>query len=101
MKLNCFFVHLFRAQFVKCFSTASMEEISKIWLGKLPPDSPYVKPFRLFYVQNGVEKNWDLMKVHDSVSIILFNKPRNRLIFVKQFRPGKNDCFMEAKLMYN
>uniref|UniRef100_T1GNN4 Uncharacterized protein n=1 Tax=Megaselia scalaris TaxID=36166 RepID=T1GNN4_MEGSC len=39
-----------------------MEKISKIWLGKLPPDSPYVKPFRLFYVQNGVEKNWDLLK---------------------------------------
>lgn len=73
----------------KCFSTERMEKISKIWLGKLPPDSLYVKPFRLFYVQNGVEKNWDLLKVHDSVSIILFNKTRNRLIFVKQFRPGK------------
>ncbi|KAL5283257.1 NUDT14.2 family protein [Megaselia abdita] len=65
-----------------------MEKISKIWLGKLPPDSLYVKPFRLFYVQNGTEKNWDLLKVHDSVSIILFNKTTNRLVFVKQFRPA-------------
>lgn len=74
-----------------------MEKISKIWLGALPPDSPYVKPFRLFYVQNGVEKNWDLLKVHDSVSIILFNKTNNRLIFVKQFRPGKISIFLEVQ----
>lgn len=28
------------------------------------------------------------MKVHDSVSIVLFNKTRGKLIFVKQFRPA-------------
>lgn len=65
-----------------------MENISKIWYGPLPADSPYVKPFRLFYVQNGLEKNWDLLKVHDSVSIVLYNTTRNKLVFVKQFRPG-------------
>uniref|UniRef100_A0A0K8TQX5 Uridine diphosphate glucose pyrophosphatase NUDT14 n=1 Tax=Tabanus bromius TaxID=304241 RepID=A0A0K8TQX5_TABBR len=65
-----------------------MDQISKVWFGPLPPDSPYVRPFRFYYVQNGVEKNWDLLKVHDSVSIILFNKTRNSLVFVKQFRPA-------------
>ena len=28
------------------------------------------------------------MKVHDSVSIVLYNKTRGKLIFVKQFRPA-------------
>ncbi|TMW48909.1 hypothetical protein DOY81_006004 [Sarcophaga bullata] len=65
-----------------------MDKISKIWIGPLPQDSPYVKPFRFYYVQNGKEKNWDLMKVHDSVSIIIYNTTRQKLIFVKQFRPA-------------
>lgn len=65
-----------------------MEDITGIRFGPLPADSPYVRPFRMYYVQNGKEKNWDLMKVHDSVTIILFNTTRNKLIFVKQFRPG-------------
>lgn len=71
-------------------SPGTMENISKVWYGPLPPDSPYVKPFRLYYVQNGQEKNWDLLKVHDSVAIIIYNKQRNKLVFVKQFRPGES-----------
>lgn len=66
-----------------------MENITEIRYGPLPADSPYVKPFRMHYVQNGCEKSWDLLKVHDSVSIIILNKTRNTLVFVKQFRPGK------------
>ncbi|XP_030370311.1 uridine diphosphate glucose pyrophosphatase NUDT14-like [Scaptodrosophila lebanonensis] len=65
-----------------------MENISKIWLGPLPADSPYVKPFRMYYVQNGVEKNWDLLKVHDSVAIVLYNTTRQKLVLVRQFRPA-------------
>jgi len=86
-----------------------MDSVESIRLGPLPPDSPYMKPFRLYYVQNGKEKNWgnflqliidfyanfykfdyyaipDLIKAHDSVAIIVFNKTRNVLIAVKQFR---------------
>lgn len=66
-----------------------MDQVTAIRYEPLPPDSPYVKPFRMYYVQNGKEKNWDLLKVHDSVSIIILNKTRNTLVFVKQFRPGK------------
>lgn len=65
-----------------------MENITKVWLGPLPADSPYVKPSRMYYVQNGVEKNWDLLKVHDSVAIVLFNTTRQKLVFVRQFRPA-------------
>lgn len=66
-----------------------MDKITSIRYTQLPEDSPYVQPFRMFYVQNGKEKNWDLLKVHDSVAIIILNKTRNNLVFVRQFRPGK------------
>lgn len=65
-----------------------MDNVKNVRCGSLPPDSPYVKPFRMYYEQNGVEKNWDILKVHDSVAIIIFNKTSNTLVFVKQFRPG-------------
>lgn len=67
-----------------------MENITDIKYGELPADSPYVKPFRFHYKQNGKSKNWDLLKVHDSVAIIIFNKTRQKLVFVRQFRPGNN-----------
>lgn len=56
----------------------------------------------MYYVQNGKEKNWDLLKVHDSVSIIILNKTRNKLVFVKQFRPGELCCcflFRQLKIV--
>uniref|UniRef100_A0A1A9WF40 Uridine diphosphate glucose pyrophosphatase NUDT14 n=1 Tax=Glossina brevipalpis TaxID=37001 RepID=A0A1A9WF40_9MUSC len=65
-----------------------MEKINKIWVGPLPADSAYIKPFRIYYVQDGKEKTWDILKVHDSVCTIIFNKSRKKLIFVKQFRPA-------------
>lgn len=65
-----------------------MDNITEIRYTPLPADSPYVKPFRMYYVQNGKEKSWDLLKVHDSVAIIILNKTRNTLVLVRQFRPG-------------
>ena len=88
-----------------------MDNISNVRVGPLPNDSPYMKPFRLHFNQNGREKNWgkiikiksfhssrfyfkimqfsvDLVKAHDSVSIITFNTTRNTLVVVKQFRPA-------------
>lgn len=41
-----------------------MENVTNIRFTDLPEESPYVKPFRLHYTQNGVEKNWDLIKVN-------------------------------------
>ncbi|XP_072930197.1 uridine diphosphate glucose pyrophosphatase NUDT14-like [Epargyreus clarus] len=64
-----------------------MEDVKNVYISPLP-DSPYVKPFRLNYTQNGMEKNWDLLEVHDSVAIIVFNVTRRVMIFVKQFRPA-------------
>uniref|UniRef100_A0A8C9QF50 Uncharacterized protein n=1 Tax=Spermophilus dauricus TaxID=99837 RepID=A0A8C9QF50_SPEDA len=39
--------------------------------------------------QNGVQKSWDFMKTHDSVTILLFNSSQRSLVLVKQFRPGE------------
>ncbi|KAI8425418.1 hypothetical protein MSG28_007165 [Choristoneura fumiferana] len=64
-----------------------MEDIKDVRLTPLP-DSPYVKPLRFIYTQNGKEKNWDLLAVHDSVAIIIFNVTRRVLVLVKQFRPA-------------
>ncbi|XP_054707288.1 uridine diphosphate glucose pyrophosphatase NUDT14-like [Uloborus diversus] len=50
--------------------------------------SLYFQPRRMFYKQDGKEKSWDLMRVHDSVAILIFNVTRQALIFVKQFRPA-------------
>lgn len=66
-----------------------MDKLSGIRYTTLPADSPYVKPFRMYYTQNGIEKSWDMLKVHDSVAIIILNKTRNKLVMVRQFRPGK------------
>lgn len=66
-----------------------MEKITDFHYTVLPEDSPYVKPFRMHYVQNGKKKSWDLLKVHDSVAIIILNKTNNNLVLVRQFRPGK------------
>ncbi|CAH2233167.1 jg18869 [Pararge aegeria aegeria] len=64
-----------------------MEDLTNVYFTPLP-DSPYVKPFRFNYTQNGMEKTWDLLEVHDSVAIIVFNVSRNVMVFVKQFRPA-------------
>lgn len=64
-----------------------MNKLTKVTLKPLE-QSRYVKPYTMFYTQNGKEKTWDLLTVHDSVSIIVYNISRNVLVFVKQFRPA-------------
>ncbi len=49
--------------------------------------SEYVKPKRISYVQDGEQKQWDMVEVHDSVAIILYHEERNALVVVRQFRP--------------
>nr|XP_050866573.1 uridine diphosphate glucose pyrophosphatase NUDT14-like isoform X1 [Vespula vulgaris] len=63
-------------------------DIEKIQIGKCPIDSPWVKPVRICYTQDGHEKVWDVVKSHDSVGIVVFNTTRKKLILVRQFRPA-------------
>ncbi|CAD7289122.1 hypothetical protein LMG7974_01353 [Campylobacter majalis] len=50
--------------------------------------SDYVKPFRMEFMQNGKRRIWDCVKVHNSVSIMLYHKEKDAFLFVKQFRPA-------------
>ena len=42
----------------------------------------------MFYVQNSVEKRWDIVDTHNSVAILLYHKDLDSFVFVKQFRPS-------------
>ena len=47
----------------------------------------FVKPYRINYTQNKIQKSWEAVKSHDSVSILLFHSTKNAFLVVKQFRP--------------
>ncbi|KAF7281051.1 hypothetical protein GWI33_005235 [Rhynchophorus ferrugineus] len=75
-----------------------MDKITDVVMKPLEK-SIYLKPYTMHFTQNGAKKTWDLLSVHDSVAIIVFNVTRNVLILVKQFRPavylGKNGITIE------
>ena len=50
--------------------------------------SDYIKPKSMFYVQNSVEKRWDIVDTHNSVAILLYHEALDSFVFVKQFRPS-------------
>ncbi|XP_027802490.1 uridine diphosphate glucose pyrophosphatase NUDT14 isoform X1 [Marmota flaviventris] len=64
-----------------------MERIEGVAVGRCASSS-YMRPLTLHYRQNGVQKSWDFMKTHDSVTILLFNSSQRSLVLVKQFRPA-------------
>ncbi|KAB7504228.1 Uridine diphosphate glucose pyrophosphatase [Armadillidium nasatum] len=64
-----------------------MENISDIKIEPLQK-SQYVKPYRMHFKQNGVRRIWDLITLHESVFIVIFNTERRKLVCVKQFRPA-------------
>ena len=51
-------------------------------------DSKFVCLSRVEFNQNGKQRKWDYVRVHDSVAILLFNTTRQAFILVKQFRPA-------------
>lgn len=60
--------------------------ISDISLGPCESSS-FVKTQRMHYKQKGIEKAWDMVHVHDSVSILIYHQDKNAFVLVKQFRP--------------
>ncbi|XP_014787558.1 uridine diphosphate glucose pyrophosphatase NUDT14 isoform X1 [Octopus bimaculoides] len=76
-----------------------MENISDVTVSTFDK-SKYIKPIRLHYKQNGEAKSWDFIKTADSVCVLLFNRQRQVLLFVKQFRPViymNRSCIHEEK----
>ncbi|CRF46115.1 Uridine diphosphate glucose pyrophosphatase [Helicobacter heilmannii] len=51
------------------------------------PTSAYFKPKRILYEEDGINKSWDMVRVHDSVSILLYHIEKQSFVLVKQFRP--------------
>lgn len=71
--------------------------ISNISIGECA-ESKYIKLRRMSYTENGVQKQWDIVSSHDSVSILIHNRDNDSIIIVKQFRPAvflrNNDGYM-------
>lgn len=64
-----------------------MDKISNVIVKPLEK-SIYMKPFTMHFEQNDNKRTWDLIAVHDSVAILIYNISRNVLVLVKQFRPA-------------
>uniref|UniRef100_A0A5K3FD97 Uridine diphosphate glucose pyrophosphatase NUDT14 n=1 Tax=Mesocestoides corti TaxID=53468 RepID=A0A5K3FD97_MESCO len=64
-----------------------MSVIENFEVSPLLQKSNFVRPFRITFQKNGVNRYWDGVKSHDGVSILIFNKDRRSFVFVKQFRP--------------
>ena len=48
-------------------------------------ESKYLKPFKMKFKQNGLQRDWDCVKVMNSVSIFLYHEQKDAFLFVKQF----------------
>ncbi len=46
----------------------------------------YIKPLRLHFRQNGVDKTWEAVKSYDSVAVLLYHRDKHAFVLVKQFR---------------
>lgn len=75
-----------------------MVDIKEFRVAECPIDSPWIRPVRIHYQQDGEQKVWDVVRAHDSVSIIVFNTSRKKLVFVRQFRPAFFYTFVPEKL---
>lgn len=64
-----------------------MDRITNVQLVPLN-ESRFVVPFRMEFMENETKKFWDLVQVHPSVTVIIYNVSRRVLVCVKQFRPG-------------
>jgi len=47
-------------------------------------ESKYLKPFKMKFKQNGLQRDWDCVKV----MIFLYHEQKDAFLFVKQFRPA-------------
>lgn len=57
---------------------------------KLNPlvDPRFISTSLASYSQNGIDKEWEIVKAHDSVAILIYHKDKNTFVLVKQFRPA-------------
>ncbi|HIP28163.1 MAG TPA: NUDIX hydrolase [Sulfurovum sp.] len=46
----------------------------------------YIDAFLATYRQDGVDKDWEIVKAHDSVAILIYHRQKDAFVLVKQFR---------------
>jgi UDP-sugar diphosphatase len=51
-------------------------------------DPKFISTSLATYEQNGIEKSWEIVQAHDSVSILIYHTEHKKFILVKQFRPA-------------
>ncbi len=51
-------------------------------------DPKFISTAFATYEQNGIAKNWEIVKAHDSVAVLLYHREKQSFILVKQFRPA-------------
>ena len=62
-----------------------MDKIDSITELKNPS---FIKPLLINYTQKGIQKKWEAVISHDSVSILLWHREKNAFVIVKQLRPA-------------
>ena len=68
-----------------------MEKITDMELESVS-SSKWLQPWRLKYKQDGVAKDWDMLKSNGSVVSVVYNESSDSLVMVKQFRPAVLVC---------
>jgi len=51
-------------------------------------DPKFISTSLATYSQNGIQKSWEIVQAHDSVSILIYHTEQQKFILVKQFRPA-------------
>jgi len=51
-------------------------------------ESNFIETSLVKYRQNGVDKDWEVVRANDSVAILIYHKERESFVLVKQFRPA-------------
>ncbi len=74
---------------MKEFTNTNKHE-NKIENFKLNPlvNPQYIDASLATYRQDGIDKDWEIVKAHDSVSILIYHTQKDAFILVKQFRPA-------------
>uniref|UniRef100_A0A0A9WPK9 Uridine diphosphate glucose pyrophosphatase NUDT14 n=1 Tax=Lygus hesperus TaxID=30085 RepID=A0A0A9WPK9_LYGHE len=70
------------------FRSAFMDSISNVTVKPLERGSKFVIPVRVNYTQDDKRKTWEAVRAGRSVSCVIFNTSRQKLVCVRQFRPG-------------
>jgi len=47
----------------------------------------FIHPLKINYTQSGKQKQWEAVRSHDSVAVLLYHREKECFLLVKQFRP--------------